>query len=196
LVRHAESEQHVSDITGGWTDTALTPEGIRQAECLAPRIAREFRGARVISSDLRRAADTAVLIAAALETEVLLEPGLREIDNGEAAGLTKAAAAALERPRTEPLEDWVPYPGAESWRDLATRIGATLAGLVDGAVGTLVIVSHGIAGDALIQSWLGIDVRPKLGLAFALGPTSVTVLGTNQWGERTLFRSNDVSHLG
>jgi phosphohistidine phosphatase SixA len=34
LVRHAEAEHLVSDLTGGWTDSSLTNRGRRQAERL------------------------------------------------------------------------------------------------------------------------------------------------------------------
>ena len=61
LVRHAQSEQHVGAITGGWTDARLTDLGCRQAqstaECLALKMKED--SLRILSSDLSRAAATA-----------------------------------------------------------------------------------------------------------------------------------------
>ncbi len=64
LIRHAQSDEHIRDITGGWSDTRLTEPGREQARRTGLRLRRMLDGrpAALASSDLARAADTAHLI--------------------------------------------------------------------------------------------------------------------------------------
>ena len=112
LIRHGESESNVGEMTGGWTDTPLTALGLRQAEAAARRLKEELGGApcRLVSSNLRRAMQTAKVIGAALGVEPSPEPGLRRIYNGEATGRTKEEAKSIYTPPTRPLIEWVAYP--------------------------------------------------------------------------------------
>ena len=196
LIRHAQSEHHVRGLTGGWTDTPLTPLGRAQARALAGHCGRALAAERdlcLCSSDLRRAAETAAYLAAALGVACRPEPALRELDNGAAAGLTRDEAGRLERPRTEPTLDWVPYPGAESWRAMTARVFAGLARLDRACPATAVVVTHGDAGVAVIQWWLRLGARCRRGISFELDPASVTELAVNGWRERTIVRLNDTS---
>lgn len=197
LVRHGESDQHVGDITGGWTDTNLTARGHDQAERVAERLARELDGVQtsLYTSDLARAADTARPIAARLGVNLVRETGLRELGNGQAAGLTKQAARSLELPRTEPPWDWVQYPGGESWGQMYERVALCLDTLCARSEGTAVVVSHWGAGCALIQAWLRMSRESREQSSFSLDAASLTDLRLNEWGERSIVRLNDTSHL-
>src|SRR5262249_9514797 len=96
VIRHGQSEHHVRDMTGGWTDLPLPPLGqtqeIRLAEHLAAVIGK--RTVSLFSSDLQRASMTAAAIAKRLEIEVVEDEGLREFNNGRASGLTNSEAKA------------------------------------------------------------------------------------------------------
>src|SRR5690606_28850693 len=87
LVLHAEAAGNPEHRFIGQTDVALTGRGRRRAEAVGLRL-RSVPVDRVVSSDLMRAADTAAAIAGVLDRTVELEPRLREIHNGEWAGLT------------------------------------------------------------------------------------------------------------
>ena len=71
LVRHGESESNVGKLMGGWTDTPLTELGLKQAEATARRLKTELRGQPciIVSSDLKRAMQTAKVIGSALGVE-------------------------------------------------------------------------------------------------------------------------------
>src|SRR5262245_20775638 len=118
IVRHGQSEHHVRDMTGGWTDLPLTPPGQNQAINLAAHLTAVIgnRNVSLFSSDLQRASMTAAAVAKRLEIEVVEDAGLREFNNGRARGLTNSEAKLIENPRTEPDFDWIPYPEAEPWR--------------------------------------------------------------------------------
>ena len=38
VIQHCQSEHHINELTGGWTDTPLTARGRRQAYCVAERL--------------------------------------------------------------------------------------------------------------------------------------------------------------
>lgn len=199
LIRHAQSEHHVRGLTGGWTDTPLSGYGKAQAALLAGRCRRLLTGTpapRLFSSDLRRAGETAAAIAAALGVTCEMEPALRELNNGAAAGLTTEAARSLELPPTEPAIDWLPYPGAESWRAMTERVFAGMERIAAACPGTAIVVTHGNTGIAVIQWFLRLGEHCREGISFELDPASMSVLSVNGWGERTLVTLNDTSHLG
>ena len=63
LVRHGETEDNVNQIMQGQTHGRLTQHGREQAASVARRLANEDVAA-IVSSDLRRAIQTAEIIAA------------------------------------------------------------------------------------------------------------------------------------
>jgi broad specificity phosphatase PhoE len=89
LVRHGETDWNREHRWQGWADVPLNELGRRQAAELAARL-REVGLDAVYSSDLRRAFETAELVAAERGLRVIADPGLREIDVGSWSGLTRA----------------------------------------------------------------------------------------------------------
>jgi len=198
LVRHGQSDQHIRDITGGWTDTRLTDVGRSAAQRIAQRVQRllEDRPARLVSSDLARCAETARTIGETCHLKLELYEELRELNNGEAINRTLAQAKEIERPITEPVHDWIPYPGGESWKMMTDRIYGFMELLNPLVLDTTIMVTHGNSGIAVVQWWLGLQVPCKPMISFQLDPGSITILGVNFWAERTIMKLNDTSHLG
>ncbi len=198
LIRHAQSEHHVQRLTGGWTDLPLSRLGQAQAQVLADdcrrRLADEL-SVCLFSSDLARAAQTAAYVVAALGVAIQMEPALREINNGIAAGLTHDAAKRIELPMTEPVMEWVPYPEGESWRMMVDRVFTGMEQIDLACPTTAVVVTHGNAGVAVIQWWLRLSERCRQGISFELDPASFSELAINPWQERTIVRLNDTGHL-
>lgn len=198
LIRHGEAEHHLSGMTGGWTDLPLTDRGREQAATTALYLAQSspFAPQSLLSSDLKRASQTAEIIAAALGLPLERSPSLRELNNGVAAGRTVADAKALELPRTQPDLDWVPYPKAESWRMLYERVASFYAALVAEGRDHCIVVSHGHAMICLINRFLGLTTDENLAkLMYELRPCSITHLQAEPDGSRRVVRLNDVSHL-
>jgi broad specificity phosphatase PhoE len=196
LVRHGQSDQHVGDLTGGWSDTHLTSLGVQQACRTARRLKAMLQGhpVRFVSSDLSRAVETATIIAKALGVQVELDTGLRESNNGQAAGLTRQAAEAIALPQTQPIIDWTPYPGAESWRAMTERVFACLECLDRCIDGTALLVTHGNSSIAIVYWWLQLCERCRQ-MSCEIEPCSITRLTINGWGERTIALLNDTGHL-
>ncbi len=99
-------------------DFGLTELGALQAKVTAERLAREEIH-RIVSSPLRRAADTAVAISEGTGVTIEFADGLREYDIGAASGLTAAEirerfpdVAEGRRPRGRPPSPGAPGRGA------------------------------------------------------------------------------------
>jgi len=128
LLRHAESVWNAEGRWQGQADPPLSPRGREQARAAAPRLAG--RGVEVVvASDLRRAAETADLLAGALGLEVRLDPRLRELHVGAWSGLPHAEIAARwprDLARFRAGDPDVRPGGGESRRALRARVAPCL----------------------------------------------------------------------
>ena len=88
-----QARHHTAGLVGGWYDSQLTEFGLRQAAGIGQRLRElvpEDAPAELFSSDLRRAYQTAEVIAWRLGTPIRTIPDLREISYGEAEGRPQA----------------------------------------------------------------------------------------------------------
>lgn len=85
LVRHGETVDNVRQILQGQMQGQLNDTGIRQAEAVRDEMANVPLDA-VVASDLRRAIDTATIIAQPHGLQVVTTPLLRERDWGDMTG--------------------------------------------------------------------------------------------------------------
>jgi broad specificity phosphatase PhoE len=87
LARHGETDWNAERRWQGHAESDLSENGRAQARALADHL--RGRGIDAIySSDLRRARDTAVIVASKLGLPVQVDAALREVDIGEWSGLT------------------------------------------------------------------------------------------------------------
>jgi probable phosphoglycerate mutase len=199
LVRHGEATHHTEHLTGGWTDSELTPEGCAQIQIVAAKLARDLTGRsvklRVLSSDLKRARASAALITAAVNPSLNIEACrfLREKNNGQAAGLKESAAKKLFCPPPTDTEiDHRNYPGGETRREFYERTVQGLHHKADWEQENLLIVAHKGTIQNIIFAWLGLDMDQVRAQHVSVDvlPASVSVLGINKWGEHALFLLN------
>lgn len=201
VVTHPQSIHHVEDKVGGWYDTGLTDLGRRQAAAIGERLAAEIgrREVEIFSSDLKRASETADVIAARLGVSVTTTVGLREISYGIAEGEPQAF---LDESRTPPwsdnrLEDRGGIAGAESRRDVATRVYTAMDIILDGGgCDTQVIVTHGFALTFVVSHWIGMPLEATGSVSFPAASGSITHLRQDDfWKSRAVLWLADVSHL-
>ena len=88
LARHGETDWNKEGRWQGWADPPLNETGRAQAQALAAQL-RDTPFDAVYASDLQRAHETAVIVAAPHEVPVVADPRLREIDVGSWSGLTR-----------------------------------------------------------------------------------------------------------
>jgi probable phosphoglycerate mutase len=196
LVRHAQSEHHVLGLSGGWTDTPLTELGHRQAHLVAQRLKAELGETpiRLFTSDFLRTRNTAQHIAEAFGVEPIPDARLREFNNGEAAGLTRAEALARWPEDEGPWHvDHRQWPGGETWREFHNRAGAFIDAVPFEPLP--IVVSHGGTIDTMIARWLRLDPEGVSHIGFATYVTAIAVLQKDERGHRRAERVNDIGHL-
>jgi len=197
LLRHGEAAHAGQGLTGGWTDSHLTPLGEKQAQVTGAALAKMLTGGDFgfYASDLSRASETAQIIGAKLGIEPNLDGNLREFNNGDAANLTVEEALKLQTPPTQPLVDYVPYPGAESWRQMNERVSDCMERISEACAETAVIVTHTLSATAVVHWWLKFGPDDWGRVSYDLEPASITLLTRNAFGQRTITRLNDTRHL-
>ncbi len=89
FVRHGITDWNFQERVQGQTDVPLNATGRKQAKAIAARLSNE-QWDLIYSSDLSRAKETAVTIAAALGLPVIEDQRLREMHCGEIEGTTEA----------------------------------------------------------------------------------------------------------
>ena len=143
LVRHGETDWNREHRWQGWADVPLNGLGREQAAELAARL-RGVALDAVYSSDLRRARETAELVAAEHGLPVIPDAGLREIDVGSWSGLT--------RPGIEERYGGGWPADAETSEAHAARVRAAAAEILRAhPAGTVLLVTHGGTIRALLD---------------------------------------------
>jgi broad specificity phosphatase PhoE len=144
LARHGETDWNRESRFQGHADPPLNDLGRQQAAELADALANEELAA-VYSSPLRRALETAEIVAARHELRAIPLEGLREVDVGSWQGLTRDE---VEQRFPEQFERWLDYgqgwDDGESYEQMGLRVIAALQELAarhDG--GQIVALTHG-----------------------------------------------------
>lgn len=195
LIRHGETEWNSQNRLQGHKDSALSREGLRQADALAARLA-SVRFHALYSSDLGRALETARRIAARTGHAVVPDTRLRERGLGILEGLTREEASQRHPEVYESYShegpDYVVPEGESTGQRLAHAVeclhelGARHRGE------RVVAVTHGGVLSLLFRHSLGIP----LGTPRAF---SVLNAGWNQFdfhdGRLRLVTWGDVTHL-
>jgi probable phosphoglycerate mutase len=164
VARHGEAEYETALCSddGG----SLTASGRAQARELAERL-RGKRIARVWTSPLSRAVQTAEIAAAVLGVDVVVREGLREYGVGSLAGTDGDEVAVLGpvfRAWTEG-DDHAEIDGGERVGAIVARVGAVLAEVADAHPGeATLVVSHGGAILATVPQLVGLPRSRGLGL--------------------------------
>jgi probable phosphoglycerate mutase len=145
LIRHAESTWNARELWQGQADPPLSERGRAQAEALARGLHAEPVEV-LLASDLRRAAETATILAASVGCAPQLDPRLRELDVGSWAGLTRSEIArrAPELLARFEAEDPDARPGGgETRRELRERVRNAFRELAERHAGRRVgVVTH------------------------------------------------------
>ena len=175
LVRHGQSTHNAQARLQGQADPPLSDAGRAEAELLT-HLFEAFPADRVVTSDLRRASETAAIIGF---PRARRDARFREIDVGSWAG----------RPLSDfPDESEAAWRGGrlhaddgESWDDLQARVGGAVDELI-AAAGSWLVVCHGGVVRAALSHATGADPRRVAGPANA----SVTIFRA---GERPRLES-------
>ncbi len=167
MLRHGQTEFNADSRMQGQLDTDLSDLGRAQAVAAAEVLAKR-QPFLIVSSDLRRAYDTAVTLGERTGVAVDTDTRLRETHLGDWQGMTHTEVDALApgaRLAWRADARWAPH-GGESRVDVARRSMPLIAELVDvqpewgidESDRPLVLVAHGGLIAALTAGLLGIPV--------------------------------------
>jgi len=202
VVTHPSADHHDLGLVGGWHNSYLTVRGRRIAEAtgieLKQRLSRTDRKVRITTSDLARCTETAEIIARHLNTDVVADNRLREISYGEAEGRPEAwlNERQVPAPDTDRLDHRGPILGAETRREVATRVRSCVNELMSDLERHHVVVTHGYAQTFVIAAWLELPIASLGFVSFATSPGAITHLHRDDhWRNRTVVSLADISHI-
>jgi broad specificity phosphatase PhoE len=178
LLRHGQTNYNASNRMQGQLDTDLSELGREQAAAAAEVLAKR-QPLVIVSSDLRRALDTATALAERCGEPVAIDTRLRETHLGDWQGMTHLEVDAVAPGARLAWRDdarWAPH-GGESRVDVAGRSMPLVAELLaqlggwgsdgagDAADRPVVLVAHGGLIAALTAALLDLPVDnwPVLG---------------------------------
>ncbi|MGP7959582.1 histidine phosphatase family protein [Sanguibacter sp. A247] len=172
LVRHGQTVWHEGPRYAGSSDIELTDLGHAQAQQLAAWAPSANLDA-IVSSQLRRAVQTAQPAADACGLTLRTDARLAEVDFGTAEGLTRPQVAetmadALAAHLAAPMDHAL--PGGERGLEVVARAAAAFRGVcAEFPDGRVLVVGHSMTTRLVLCVLLGIDpstvrtVMPYLG---------------------------------
>lgn len=190
LTRHGQDIDNVNGILNGRRDQPLSEKGLEQAREIAERIkAAGITFAKIYTSPLQRAARTAEIIAAALESpapEVM--PDLIERDFGIMTGQPKDKIEELAEGKvmkTESITYFLNPPGAEDFEQLKERGRKVLKEVAARhADGNILLVTHGDIGKMIYAAYYDLDWETVLRM-FHFGNSDLLLLSSQSPAEKT-----------
>ena len=163
LLRHGQTTYNATSRMQGQLDTELSEEGRQQARNIAP-VLTEMGVAKIVASDLSRAAVTAQIVAEHLELPVTHDARLRETHLGQWQGKTHAEVDGADgsvRAHWRNTPTWAP-PEGESRIDVAQRARPVVDELMEHFDGwddaAVLLVAHGGTIAALTSSLLDLEI--------------------------------------
>jgi probable phosphoglycerate mutase len=174
LIRHGETALN-ANRTLQPPETPLSERGFAQAQRLAERL-RPARIARILASDLARAAMTAEAVRAATGAPLEFEPELHERNFGDWRGTPYGELGF------DPFAEGMSPPGGETWEVFHARVARAWRKVLAAAAradGPLAVVTHGLVCRGVIS----FHAPPAPGLAPPAGfrNTSLSVLEGTPW---------------
>ncbi|MCG7584593.1 histidine phosphatase family protein [Photobacterium sp. OFAV2-7] len=180
LVTHTEATHSIDKLVGGWYNSNLTEDGRSQAALLRDRV-KEFgfkpSKLKTYSSDLNRAYQTAQIICSGNESQIVLDPRLREMSFGSNEGLPQNEHGQKIKfpPSKGNRLDHRICEGAESLRELATRVIEFVNSIMD-EDGDAIIVAHGFSSSFVIAAFQKIDIESMAYIDYKLSSGSISIL--------------------
>lgn len=195
LVRHGETTWNADGKIQGHIDVSLSEKGLQQARLAADRL-KDEKIAAVYSSDLKRASETAEMIASAHNLPVITTPLLREAHLGLWQGLTvEQVAEQYPDEYAAYRKDSVTYrpPNAERLEDVISRCFKFLEEVTSAHPDdSIAVACHGGSIRGIIAAALG--TGPVIYRQIRLNNGGITVLELSQ-DRSILVTLNDVCHL-
>lgn len=162
LIRHGETEWNKLGLCQGISDINLSEFGKIQASCLAESL-KDSPIDFIYSSNLKRAYETASVIAHNHKLEVEVEDAFREMDQGDFEGLP---FERIKQTHTELLQSWradpanFRIPNGETLQEVQDRAYNALKNIyVNHCCKNVLIVSHNFTIITLLCKFQGESLK-------------------------------------
>jgi len=166
VIRHGQSEADIINCHEGRADFSLTETGIKQALLLAEWIKGKYPPDFILSSPLKRAGQTAEIVAKKVDKNVLYYEELMEFNNGLLAGLS-FEEADIKYPKPKIRRPHEKYYEQESLIEFRARAETILSKIISEypADKRIMIVSHGGMINMLFRSFLNLPMNTDISLS-------------------------------
>ena len=193
VIRHGQSEADILNVIEGRADFNLTELGNRQAKHMAVWVANYMVIDKIISSSLKRAKQTAEILAAATNAPLEFDDHLMEWKNGLIAGLSQKEADEKYPIPPQKFPHTAVYE-QESEIEFRSRAEIAFSRVINEhqADSKIAIISHGGMINKLFQSFLGLPLNVNVGIHS--GDTAI-----HHWritgNKRAVVFANSLVHL-
>lgn len=195
-VQHTQSVHHINGMVGSWTDWDLTELGRQQADRIGRKLQEELSGKPLIlyTSDLKRARQTADLIAAHLGTTPVIRPELRERNLGRCCGRSVQWLRENLECDEKTIDDRL-FSDAESRRDEWNRLKPFFSQIMTENIENIILVSHGDLLGVFQAMFLGFEADALNSHDFSGFAGGVSQLAVTDNGKRIVRRFSDRSYI-
>lgn len=152
LMRHGESHYNAKKIVQGHIDTELTEKGVLQAK-YAGEFLKDKNIGKIISSDLKRAFQTAITVSEILNVPVEVDKRIREMHFGSWEGMSYDY---IYKNHLEYFYKWLsnpvkhPLPKQEDINHFTDRLHSFLTDIKNKKEENILVVGHGGSVQGLI----------------------------------------------
>lgn len=137
LLRHGLDDEN---YIGGWSNVSLTEEGKASVYKSALWLKENTSVNQIISSDIKRAKETSLIVSSVLQVPIKYEQELREQSKGILNGMLKSQAQKLYPELFENITINTKYPQGSSIRELYYQMSTYLKKLK--AIDEALLVTH------------------------------------------------------
>lgn len=168
VIRHGQSEADILGRMEGRADFPLTELGIRQANLMAEWVKEQYSPDFILSSPLKRASKTAVILGNLTGVQVEYFDGLMEFNNGLIAGLTFAEADE-KYPAPQEKKPHESYYEQETLIEFRARAETIFSKIIYEYPSSkrIAVVTHGNMINMLFRSFLMLPVSTEVGISSA-----------------------------
>jgi broad specificity phosphatase PhoE len=195
LVRHGQTNSNTTGFFMGWSDEDLNEVGYAQAQALSSRLAN-LPISSIYTSPLRRAYNTATILAKPHQLELKVMNDLIEIQAGDWQGLhideiQQRWPGLWEQSRTDVSN--VTMPNGESFGQVTERAVRAFDTIIEANHdGNIAMVSHEVVIKVIVAHVLG--ATNSIYRRFEIKNTSLSIIRIVD-GKARLITLNATSHL-
>lgn len=191
FIRHGESEADILNVHEGRADFPLTELGRIQVRLMADKVKESFPPDYIWASTLKRAHETATILAETVGCPIQYEAELMEHNNGVLAGLSFDEAKKYKLPHELELHERV--ENGESEIEFRMRIEAAFSKiLASSTYDRIAIVAHGGVINCLLRSFFKMPISRDY--YFLNGDTAIHLVEISNRG-KTVHFLNNTDHL-